>query len=78
MQYLNGESVGLGDQVELWRGATGRVVAIFDAMQFSPEYPEQEWAYLKTGILIDSPQAGLIHFPKTDLDMKLLKRDETM
>lgn len=74
MQYNNGEAVALGDHVELWPGATGKVVAILDDMEFSSAYPRDDWAYLKTGILVNSPQTGLIHFLEPDFDMKLLKR----
>jgi hypothetical protein len=31
-------------------------------MIHTPEYPRTEWAYLKSGILIVSDQAGLIHY----------------
>ena len=74
MQYRGGETVILGDHVELWQGASGEVVAVIEEMQFSREYPPDEWSYLGSGLLVKSPQAGLIHFLEPDLDMRLVSR----
>lgn len=47
--------------------AEGIVVCSLDTNKYSAEYPKSEWGYLRKGALIDSPQAGLIHYinPRT-------------
>jgi hypothetical protein len=74
MHYATGDEIRLGDRVELWPGAEGEVVAVLDSREFLPAYPESEWAYLKTGILVETGQAGLIHFLKPDQTMILIDR----
>jgi len=74
MKYLNGQEVRLGDNVKLWSDAEGIVVCSIDTNEYSKEYPESEWGYLKKGVLIKSPQAGLIHYMEPETTMELLRR----
>ncbi len=46
---------------------SGIIVAIISEGKFSPNFPARDWAYLKVGILVKTAQAGLIHFPDTEL-----------
>jgi len=42
---------------------TGIVVASIDTCEYSEGFAEADWGYLKTGILVDTKQAGLVHYP---------------
>ncbi|RNF86307.1 hypothetical protein [Montanilutibacter psychrotolerans] len=74
MQYVDGESVLLGDKVYLDSGMTGVVVAVIDAGEYSAGYREEEWSYLSVGALVESTEAGLIHYPDSSSGFTLLKR----
>jgi len=52
----------VGDKIRI-EGMTGRVVAIISQMEFSPEYPAENWAYLKSGFLVETEEIGLVHYP---------------
>src|SRR3546814_20898783 len=75
MKYPDGQEVRLGDKVELWPGCCGAVVASLDAGEYSAEYSEADWAYLKYGVLVFSDAAGLIHYLNPEATFVLLKRD---
>lgn len=74
MKYPTGEIVHVGDVVELWPGNQGEIVCSIDNGEYSPEFPEAEWSYLKQGVLVRSDQAGLIHYLEPETTMRLLKR----
>lgn len=63
MKYEDGQSVLLGDKVDLGGGLTGMVVAVIDASEFSGRYLASEWEYLLFGALVESEECGLIHYP---------------
>jgi hypothetical protein len=44
-------------------GDTGKVVANITCGDYSEEFPDKDWAYLKNGILITFDKKGLVHFP---------------
>ena len=74
MKYLDGRDAQLGDHVDLGSGWTGVVVADLDSCHFSEEYPQAVWAHLGKGILVDSPDAGLMHFERAEVDLVLVRR----
>jgi hypothetical protein len=74
MNYPDGREIRLGDKVKLWNGADGIVVCSLDTGEFTIDYPESEWGYLHKGVLIDSPQAGLIHYIEPEPTLELLQR----
>ncbi len=74
MKYANGKEVHVGDNVRLWNGCRGVVVASIDTEEYSENYTKDEWAYLHAGILIDSDKAGLIHYLKPEKTFELLER----
>jgi hypothetical protein len=79
MKYSDGQEARLGDKVKLWEGCYGVVVCSMDTNEYPVEYPKDEWGYLKTGVLIDSDKAGLIHYIKPEQNMELIERaKETM
>ncbi|WP_441237886.1 hypothetical protein [Bradyrhizobium sp. 930_D9_N1_4] len=55
----------IGERIRI-DGMTGRVVALISEGKFSADYPAERWAYLKVGTLIDTDEAGLIHYPDLD------------
>jgi hypothetical protein len=52
----------IGDQVTD-DTVTGTVVCLIDEGEFTSDYSASEWGYLKTGVLIITEEAGLVHFP---------------
>jgi hypothetical protein len=56
----------LGDTVFDRSGLKGRVAAIIDQDEFSAECPRNEWAYLTRGILVNTDEAGLVHYDSAD------------
>ena len=77
MRYPDGQIIMLGDKVDLGGQMTGVVVCSLEDKLFSPDFPESTWTNLKTGILVDSPQWGLIHFPEPNIDLVLIERATT-
>ena len=75
MRYPDGQDVKLGDKVQLWAGSEGIVVCSLDTQEYSAEYPEAEWRYLKTGVLIRSDAAGLIHCLEPESGFQLIERN---
>jgi hypothetical protein len=74
MKYLDGEVIRVRDRVKAWDGCTGIVVASMDTDEYSAEHPREQWSYLKVGVMIDTDQAGLIHYPEADSDLELIER----
>ena len=62
----------LGDKVQLGEGVFGEVVCSLDTAEYSTTYPESEWSYLQRGILVESPQVGLIHYLEPTPEVTLL------
>ena len=52
----------LGDKVIDGSGVNGRVVAILDRADFDPACPMGEWQYILHGILVETEEAGLVHY----------------
>ena len=74
MKYSDGKPVLLGDKVDLGGEMTGTVVAVIGAGEFSSGYPASEWSYLSLGVLVESPEGGLLHYTSTDQDFILIER----
>jgi hypothetical protein len=52
-----------GDKV-LIDGVTAIVLCDVDAAEYTTEYPAAEWAdVLKTGILVEATDIGVVHYP---------------
>ena len=72
--YVTGETVCLGDVVEL-DGRLGRIVACMDSGQYSPGFPEKQWAYLQTGLLWEGSDGRVVHMPSPlDPDAVFIRR----
>ena len=59
-------SLQLGHIVIDRGGLKGRVVANIDQGEFSPDCLESEWAYLSRGVVINTAEAGLVHYENAD------------
>lgn len=75
MKYSDGSEVLLGDKVKLWEHTEGKVVCSIETNQFTDTYSKNDWGYLKDGVLIASPQVGLIHYLEPDASLELIERD---
>ncbi len=75
MKYADGNEVLLGDQVKLWEHAEGTVVCSMETNHFTDSYSKNDWGYLKDGVLIASPDVGLIHYLEPDHSLELIKRN---
>ncbi len=74
MNYADGQPIKLGDRVKLDRDSGGTVVCVIDTGEYSAEFPEAQWGYLKEGVLMEFPTYGLIHCTTVDSDLVLLSR----
>ena len=74
MKYSDGQDVRLGDRVSLGQDSEGVVVCSIDTGEYSGAYPETQWSYLKTGVMINFPSYGLIHYTEPELDLRLIAR----
>ncbi|GAB3785810.1 hypothetical protein [Dyella agri] len=74
MKYSDGNDVKLGDKVRLGRDKNGVVVCSIDDQEYSDEFPESQWSYLKEGVMINFPMWGLIHYVEPEDDLELLAR----
>lgn len=74
MKYPDGQEVRLGDKVKLWNGCFGVVVCSMDTDEYTDAYSKKDWEYLKTGVLIQSDKAGLIHYIQPEESMQLVER----
>lgn len=72
MKYADGQEVKLGDVVALGTDQRGIVVCSIDTGDYSEAYPKTEWSYLSSGVLIEFPSYGLIHYQKPDPDLRLI------
>jgi hypothetical protein len=73
MLDAKGSLIHIGDRVDIGEGwATGVVVFSLDTGEFSPEYPEEHWAYLKRGVMVDTDKAGLIHYEDNSDELEII------
>ncbi len=74
MKYADGSDARLGDRVRIANGDTVVIVASMDTNEYSPEYPAENYADLKTGILILTDNGALVRFEEP-AHSKLLLRE---
>ena len=75
MKYPDGKEIRAGDHVKLWEGCRGVVVAVIDRMEYTKGYSHADWGYLKSGVLIASDVAGLIHYLEPEKSFQLIERN---
>ena len=73
MKYADGTDIRPGDVVQIDTRYRGRVIASMDTGEHLPG--EDGWAYLGTGIMVDTDFGGLVHYTteKAD-DLVLMQR----
>lgn len=72
MKYPDGQEVKLGDIVALGTDAQGVVVCSIDTGEYSEAYPQEQWGYLDSGVLIEFPSFGLIHYKEPETGLRLV------
>ncbi|SUB81778.1 Uncharacterised protein [Pragia fontium] len=76
MRYMNNDEIMLGDQVSLSGGMRGVVVCCFENRLFVPaEFKMEDWKDYTEGVMVKSPQAGLIYYPHQSVDIVLINRE---
>jgi len=75
MKYITGEEIKLGDIVGMGSGMRGVVVYDYNNNECYPGF--NSWDALKFGILVKSKQMGMVHYPEPDMDLSLIKREES-
>lgn len=65
MLDANGRKVGLGDKVLVAGDMEGVVVCSIDTGEGSRSHPIEQWAYLRQGVMVETPEAGLIHISES-------------
>jgi hypothetical protein len=70
MKYRDGTGIHLSDKVIFEDGSSGIVVFSIDSEEYSPAYPESDWAYLGSGVMVLSESCGLIHYTSEPVDFE--------
>lgn len=77
MNYLDGQTVMVGDQVRLGRDE-GVVVFSIESDGYANGFSRAEWAYLERGIMVRFPALGLVHIEDQTPDLSLLARANSL
>ena len=73
MKFADGTDIEPGDLIQIDTIYRGRVIASMDTNMYLPG--EDGWAYLTTGIMVDTDFAGLVHYTsETADDFVLIQR----
>lgn len=70
MKYRDGTGIHLNDKVIFEDGSSGIVVFSIDSEEYSPAYPENDWVYLGSGVMVLSESRGLIHYSSEPVDFE--------
>jgi len=76
MLYQDGQQVLLGDLVDLGAEMTGVVVGLIEENLYATGYSNNDWGVLKVGALVESSEAGIMHFPTPYVDFVLIERQK--
>jgi hypothetical protein len=66
MKFPDGTGIKPGDVIQIDAVYRGRVIASMDTNEYLPG--EDGWAYLKTGIMVDTDFGGLVHYTSETAD----------
>ena len=67
VKYADGQEIKSGDHVLVDR-APGVVICIIDVNVESP------WQFLERGVMVETEEMGLVHYPQPDEDLVLVRR----
>lgn len=71
--YASGEPICLGDEVRIGTMGSGRVIGIIDTGEFLGEHKKEHWVDFR-GILVESPEYGLLNYQDQKRMLELAKR----
>lgn len=74
MRYSDGNEAKLGDVVLIGGKHMGVVVASIDTGEYAPEHPEEQWAYLGKGVMVNTDFGGLVHYADAGKESIVLTR----
>jgi hypothetical protein len=72
-RYHSGDEIHVGDRVR-YAGDSGTIVFVIDRSEYSPDYPERDWAHYGTGFMIETPRYARVMLDQADEDLELLQR----
>jgi len=73
MKYSDGIEIMLGDKVLISGKYHGVVVANIDGDEYSKSNPKEQWAYLGSGVIIDTDFGGLVHYQEETIEGETLE-----
>lgn len=79
--YSDGTPICIGDTVRVGNVWHGRIVAVFAQNQYAPHFSADEWNDLKTGVMAEFDEAGLVYYADEELANELVlvaRADETV
>jgi ketosteroid isomerase-like protein len=71
VHYESGEEVHVYDRV-VNVGVEGTIVFVIDRGEYSDRFPEEAWAYLGRGFMIEEDDGNLIYYPEPNGCIQLL------
>ena len=63
VRYRDGQEIRVGDSVSIDTNHRGTVVACIDSAQYIEPHTSAQWAYLVSGVIVDTDFGGLVHYP---------------
>lgn len=73
MRFDDGQDIAPGDYIRVAGTYRGRVVASMDTGEYLPG--QEEWAYLREGMMVDTDFGGLVHYTAPAADrLELIER----
>ena len=75
MKYMDGTKIKLGDKVLISKKHYGVVVADIDGNEYSESNPKEQWAYLGSGVMIDTDFGGLVHYQQENMEGETIEID---
>ncbi|PIT09918.1 hypothetical protein BGI40_08835 [Snodgrassella communis] len=78
MDYADGGKVKLGDKVTFGGGLEGTIICCFDTKEYLPDFEYESFTDVcKSGVMIETPRGGLVHYSYPDYDLILLNRADS-
>lgn len=68
MNYPDGTEIKLDDRVRLLNGEKGTIVFSIDSNEYSVDFAQEDWAYLKEGVMVRTDQGALVHLKNPNND----------
>jgi hypothetical protein len=75
VNYDDGTVARVGDRVQISNGDKGVIIASVDTGEYSAEATQQDWEYLRTGIIVRTDAGALVRF-EGPLSPGILRRDQ--